>query len=199
MGMAAPYTRWTVDRLRALPDDGRRYEIIDGELFVTPSPNVRHQGAVLALAVRLRAYLAVHRVGYVIIAPADVEFSDETVVEPDVFVVALVDGRPPVDLKHAGRPLLVAEVLSPSTEHTDRGRKRELFQTRGVPEYWIVNLDARVFERWRPGATQADLITDRLEWRPAAGVAPFVMALDEFWREVFEGPAAPAASTVWPL
>ncbi len=57
MGMAAPYTRWTADRRAALPDDGRRYEIIDGELFVTPSPSVRHQRAALALAVRLRAYL----------------------------------------------------------------------------------------------------------------------------------------------
>jgi Uma2 family endonuclease len=190
MGMAAPYTRWTVDRLRALPEDGRRYEIIDGELFVTPSPSIRHQGAVLALAVRLRAYLAAHRVGHVVIAPADVEFSDDTLVEPDVFVVPLVNGRPPEDLKRAGRPLLVAEVLSPSTERTDRGRKRELFQTRGVPEYWIVNVEARVFERWRPGATRADLVTDRLEWRPAPDVVPFELALDEFWREVFEGPAA---------
>ncbi len=190
MGMAAPYTRWTTDRRRALPDDGRRYEIIDGELFVTPSPDIRHQGAVLALAVRLRAYLAVNRVGYVIIAPADVEFSDDTVVEPDVFVVPLEDGRPPDDLKHAGRPMLVAEVLSPSTERTDRGRKRELFQARGVPEYWIVNVEARVIERWRPGATQAELVTDRLEWQPAPDVEPFELSLDEFWREVFEGPAA---------
>jgi Uma2 family endonuclease len=188
--MAAPYTRWTVERLRALPEDGRRYEIIDGDLYVTPSPSVRHQGTVLALAVRLRAYLAAHRAGYVIIAPADVEFSDDTVVEPDVFVVPLVDGRPPDDLKRAGRPLLVAEVLSPSTERTDRGRKRELFQARGVPEYWIVNVEARVFERWRPGSTRAELVTDRLEWRPAPGVEPFELALDEFWREVFEGPAA---------
>ncbi len=189
MGMAAPYTRWTVDRLRALPDDGRRYEIIDGELLVTPSPSLRHQDAVLALAVRLRAYLATRRVGHVIIAPADVEFSDDTVVEPDVFVVPLVNGRPPAELKQAGRPLLVAEILSPSTERADRGRKRELFQVRGVPDYWIVNVDARVFERWRPGATQPELVTERLEWRPAPDVEPFVMALDDYWREVFEGPA----------
>lgn len=190
MGMAAPYTRWTVDRLRALPDDGRRYEIIDGELYVTPSPSIRHQDAVLALAVRLRAYVAARRVGHVIIAPADVEFSDDTVVEPDVFVVPLVDGRPPEDLKHAGRPLLVAEVLSPTTERTDRGRKRELFQARGVPDYWIVNVEARVFERWRPDATRAELVTDRIEWRPAPDVEPFELSLGEFWREVFEGPAA---------
>ncbi|HET7630863.1 MAG TPA: Uma2 family endonuclease [Gemmatimonadaceae bacterium] len=191
MGMAAPYTRWTVDRLRALPDDGRRYEIIEGDLFVTPSPSVRHQRASLALAVRLRAYLAVNRIGEVIIAPADVEFSDDTVVEPDVFVVPLIGGRPVEDLKDVGRPLLIAEILSPSTERTDRGRKRELFQARGVPEYWIVNVEARVFERWRPAATLAELVTERVEWRPAPGVEPFEMTLDEFWREVFEGPAAP--------
>lgn len=190
MGMVAPYTRWTADRRAALPDDGRRYEIIDGELFVTLSPNVRHQRAAFALAVRLRTYLAAHPVGEVIIAPADVEFSDDTVVEPDVFVARLVEGRPAEDLKHAGLPLLVAEVLSPSTERTDRGRKRELFQARGVPEYWIVNVEARVFERWRPGATRAELATERIEWRPPAGVEPFRLELGEFWREVFEGPAA---------
>ncbi len=92
MGMAAPYTRWTADRRAALPDDGRRYEIIDGELLVTPSPGVRHQRAAFALAVRLRGYLVRHPVGEVIIAPADVEFSDDTVVEPDVVVVPLVRG-----------------------------------------------------------------------------------------------------------
>lgn len=190
MGMAAPYTHWTVDRLRAMPRDGRRYEIINGELFVTPSPSIRHQDAVLALAVRLRAYVAAQRVGHVIVAPADVEFSDDTVVEPDVFVVSLVDGHPPEDLKHIGRPLLVAEILSPSTEQTDRGRKRELFQARGVPDYWILNVEARVVERWRPGASRAELVTERLEWRPAPDVEPFELRLDEFWREVFEGPAA---------
>jgi Uma2 family endonuclease len=190
MGMAAPYTHWTIDRLRALPDDGRRYEIIGGELYVTPSPSVRHQRAALALAVRLRMYLAAHPIGEVIMAPADVEFSDDSVVEPDVFVVPLIGGRPVEDLKDAGRPLLVAEVLSPSTERTDRGRKRELFQARGVPEYWIVNVEARVFERWRPGAARAELVTNRLEWVPAPDVVPFELSLDEFWREVFEGPAA---------
>ncbi len=190
MGMAAPYTRWTVDRRAALPDDGRRYEIIDGELLVTPSPSIRHQRAAFALAVRLRGYLVRHPVGEVIIAPADVEFGEDTVVEPDVFVVPLVEGRPAEDLKHAGRPLLVAEVISPTTERTDRGRKRELFQARGVPDYWIVNVEARVIERWRPGATRAELVTDRLEWRPEPAVERFVLALDEFWREVFEGPAA---------
>ncbi len=118
------------------------------------------------------------------------EFSDDTVVEPDVFVMPLVGGRLAEELKDAGRPLLVVEILSPSTEHADRGRKRELFQARGVPEYWIVNVEARVIERWRPGATQAELVTDRLEWRPEPGIEPFVMTLDEFWREVFEGPAA---------
>ena len=190
MGMAAPYTRWTADRRAALPDDGRRYEIIDGELFVTPSPSVRHQRAALALAVRLRAYLAAHPVGEVIIAPADVEFSDDTVVEPDVFVVPLVGGRLAEELEDAGRPLLVVEILSPTTERTDRGRKRELFQARAVPDYWIVNVEARVIERWCPGATRAELVTERLEWRPDADVEPFVMTLDELWREVFEGPAA---------
>lgn len=184
MGMAAPRTRWTADRLRALPADGRRFEIIDGELFVTPSPGFRHQYAVLALAARLRAYLAAHPVGVVLIAPADVEFGNETVVEPDVFVVPLVDGRPPEDSRSAGRPLLVIEVLSPSTERIDRERKRALYQAHAVPEYWIVNPDARVFERWRPGDARAELLAERVVWQPAGADEGLEIDLAEYWREV---------------
>ena len=185
MGMAAPHTHWTVERLRALPNDGRRFEIIDGELFVTPSPSFRHQYAVLALAARLRDYLAAHRVGTVVIAPADVEFSGETVVEPDVFVVPLVDGRPPEDSRSAGRPLLVIEVLSPGTERTDRGRKRELYQAQGMPDYWIVNPNAQVFERWRPGDAQVELLSERVTWRPAGADEGMEIDLAAYWREVF--------------
>jgi Uma2 family endonuclease len=117
MGMAATKTpdRWTVDLVRALPDDGRRYEIVDGELLVTPSPSYRHQNAVLALGGRLREYLAAHAAGHVLIAPADVVFEQRTLVQPDVVVLPLAHGRAPERRDQAGTPMLTIEILSPAS------------------------------------------------------------------------------------
>src|SRR5512138_1789239 len=80
MAMPAPHTQWTADMVRALPDDGNRYEVVDGELFVTPAPSLIHQRAVLELALLLAPYLREHRLGSVIIAPADVVFGPRNVV-----------------------------------------------------------------------------------------------------------------------
>ena len=88
MGMhALPTTGWTVDMLETLPDDGKRYEIIDGELFVTPAPYLVHQIIAAELNARLRDYLRAHPVGRAIVAPADVRVGDRTSVEPGVFVI----------------------------------------------------------------------------------------------------------------
>jgi hypothetical protein len=86
---------WTVDDLEDLPDDGNRYEIIEGELFVTPAPSWTHQDAVLLLAEILRGYLERERVGHLVISPADVRFSRTRSVQPDLFVAPLVNGRRP--------------------------------------------------------------------------------------------------------
>ena len=188
MGMAAPHTptHWTVDMVQALPDDGRRYEVIDGELFVTPSPSYDHQEAVLALAVRLRGYLAAHRAGHAVIAPRDVQFGRDTAVQPDVFVVPLIGGRRPETSEEAGRPLLAVEVLSPNSARADRGRKRALYQRQGIPEYWIVDLDARVIERWRPGDERPEILSERISWQPEGAGEPLTIELPEFWGEVLD-------------
>ena len=104
MRMAATGKVWTVDDLAALPDDGMRYEIIDGELFVTPSPSWRHGDAVMTLAYILRSYLSAHVTGHLKVAPQDVVYDKHTVVEPDLFVVPLVDGRPPAHMGGGGSP-----------------------------------------------------------------------------------------------
>jgi Uma2 family endonuclease len=97
----------------ALPDDGRRYEIHDGELSVTPAPSPRHQDVVLNVATVLRAHVAAHGLGKVYVAPIDVILGDTTVVQPDVVYVAadriaLVTAR-----GLEGAPTLVVEILSP--------------------------------------------------------------------------------------
>jgi len=124
---------WTVDKVHGLPDDGNRYEIIDGELFVTPAPSLNHQGAALELCILLREYLQRERVGHAYMAPADVTFSPRRLVQPDVFAVPLVDGRRPRRFEDPGRLLLAAEILSPSTARADRIKKRGMFRDDVTP------------------------------------------------------------------
>ena len=128
MAMPAQPTEWTVEMVRALPDDGNRYEVIGGELFVTPAPSWTHQRAVRELLRVLMPYLEQHAVGDPIIAPADVLFGPKDMVEPDLFVVPLIEGKAPRTWEQVGRLLLAVEVLSPSTLRADRGDKRELYQ-----------------------------------------------------------------------
>ena len=156
---------WTIEDLADTPDDGNRYEILDGELLVTPAPSWDHQEAVALLYLRFAAYLAVHAVAHVKLSPADVVFARDTVVEPDLFLVPLASGRKPRTWEEAGRLLLAVEVLSPSSARADRVSKRKRYQREGVPEYWIVDVDARVVERWRPGDERPEILTDRLIWQ----------------------------------
>jgi Uma2 family endonuclease len=109
--MAMPATRWTADMVRALPDDGKRYEVIDGELFVTPAPTWSHQRAAGAFFRLIAPYVSEHSIGDTLIAPADVLTSEHVMVEPDVFVVPLAQGRKPASWEEARRLLLVIEIL----------------------------------------------------------------------------------------
>jgi Uma2 family endonuclease len=175
---------WTVEMRDALPDDGNRYEVIDGELLVTPAPAWRHQYAVGELLELLSPFVTAHALGRVIHARADVVFTPRRAVQPDVFVVPLVDGRSPRDWSAVRRMLLAVEVLSPSTGLADRQKKRVLYQDEGVPEYWIVDLDARLFERWRPGDTRPEILTDTIEWKPTDAHPALLIELPEYFARV---------------
>jgi Uma2 family endonuclease len=185
--MPAFRRQWTVDDLQDLPDDGQRYEVIDGELFVTPSPSYDHQTAVGLLHRRLAEYLDRERVGYAMLAPADVTFSPERLVQPDVFVVPLASGHRPRSFEEVKRLLLAAEVLSPSTARHDRVRKRVLFRDEGVPEFWIVDLDARTFERSSPADARIDVFDTRVEWLPEGAATPFVLDVPAYFADVLDG------------
>jgi Uma2 family endonuclease len=170
----------------ALPDDGNRHELIDGELLVTPAPSWRHQDAVMALYQRLVPLLRQHRAGHVVVAPADIPLDSQTLVQPDLFVVPLIDGRKPQDWAEAGSLLLVVEILSPSSARADRIVKLRRYQRANVPEYWIVDLDGRVIERWRHGQERPEILSDRLVWTPAEGVSvqlDIASYFDEVWGE----------------
>jgi len=190
MAMPAQPTEWTVEMVRALPDDGNRYEVVGGELFVTPAPSWTHQQAVLELALLLTPYVRAHAIGEVYIAPAEVMFGPRDMVEPDLFVVPLVNGASPRAWEEVGRLLLAIEVLSRSTIRADRGRKRELYQDKNVPEYWIIDLDERRVERWRPGVATPETLTSNLEWRPDRFTEPLIIDLPRYFARVI-GTAAP--------
>jgi Uma2 family endonuclease len=183
MGMPETLERWTAARVRDLPDDGKRYEVVDGELFVTPAPTFDHQRAVGELYVLLRAHCQSIGCGEAVTSPADVEFDPRTLVQPDVFVVPIGAGRPKrwSDIRSL---LLASEILSPSTARADRTVKRRRYQRAGVPEYWIFDLDARLVERWRPGDERPEVLSDRITWQPEAGIAALEINLPAFFARV---------------
>ena len=124
----------TEDDLAAMPEDGHRYELVDGVLLVTPAPSGLHQRCVLRLAVLLElARPAEHEL---LFAPFDVRLSRTTVLEPDLLVFRKGEATP-ARLERA--PLLVVEVLSPSTRRIDLGTKLLAYQDAGVPAYWLVD------------------------------------------------------------
>ena len=184
MAMPAQPTEWTVDMVRALPDDGNRYEVIDGELFVTPAPSLFHQRAVRELLLLVAPYVRQHGIGEALMSPADViVYGPRKFVQPDLFVVPLVNDAPVRAWTDVGRLLLTVEVLSPSTEHTDRARKRRVYKEKGVPEYWVVDTDARTVEHYRPDDS-FEILTESLEWRPDHDAPPLVIDLPAYFDRV---------------
>ena len=177
---------WMVADLEDLPDDGNRYEVIDGELFVTPAPALKHQEAAFQLGRVLADYLGQQRIGHVFMAPGDIIFSPKRGVQPDVFVTPLVNGRRPERFEDVGRLLLAVEVLSPSTARADRVAKRRLFREERVDEYWIVDLDARTIERSTPDDARIDVLADTLEWRPTGATEPLTIDLDAYFARVLD-------------
>jgi Uma2 family endonuclease len=130
----------------ALPADGRRYEIHDGELSVTPAPNTEHQRVSRNLFVILHGHVEERRLGEVLYAPVDVILADTAIVQPDLVFVdparRSVISRRGIE----GPPTLAVEIISPSTTAIDRTTKRQLYAKYGVPCYWLVNPEARVIE-----------------------------------------------------
>ena len=186
MGMPATQDRrWTAAEVRQLIADNPlhtpRYELVDGELLVTPSPARRHQTAARVFFRALDPYVLRNGLGLTLWSPSDVELEEESVLQPDLFV------EPPEEARRRTFPLralvLAVEILSPTSARHDRGRKRLYYQRNGVPEYWIVDLDARLVERWRPGDDRPEVATETLEWRPAEVSEPLVIDLQAAFTE----------------
>ena len=179
MGMPAVDATWTVEMLDALPDDGQRYELIDGMLHVTPAPSEIHQLVAGAFYVELRAYLRPSTVGRAIISPADVRKGDRARnrVQPDVFAIRLTDGKRPPYPYALSDLLLAIEVESPGDPLYDYQTKRALYLGHGVPEYWVVNPQALVVSRWREGDDSGQVFSQRISWMPKGMSSPLEIDL----------------------
>jgi Uma2 family endonuclease len=181
MGMPAQKTEWTAEMVRALPDDGNRYEAIDGELFVSPAPAPKHQAVLARLFPILSPYVTQHRLGWVWWSPADIELSPKTAVQPDLFVVPDEGRGEPQSWSDITRLLLVVEGLSASTASYDRLKKRPAYQKAAIPEYWILDIDSRLVERWTPEDLRPEVIADILEWRPRPEITPLLIKLEDIF------------------
>lgn len=164
MHMAAREKKWTLDELHRLPDDGNKYELVRGDLFVTPAPRPSHEEILAALHQLLAEYVAANSLGRIYRPRAVVRF-DGSEVEPDLMVrksqpvaTANWDSAPP--------PILVVEVLSDATRRRDRGPKREFYLDAGISEYWIIDGDAQNICVVRPGVPDT-VVANELTWCPA--------------------------------
>ena len=128
-----------------LPDD-KRYEIVEGELFLVPAPHLYHQQVVGRLWMSLYAHAKDNHLGEVFLAPCDVVLSEITVVQPDLMFVSSRHQGILTDANIQGAPDLVVEILSPTTRGRDLGLKRSLYSKHGVLEYWIVDPEAKTVE-----------------------------------------------------
>ncbi len=156
---------FTADAVRALPDDGNRYETVHGELHVTPAPGGRHQFVLGHLEFAIRSYLAANGIDAALSSPADISCGADTLVQPDLFVADLTEFKHTWKWTDIRTLYLAIEVVSPSSAKADRITKRRLYQEQRIPEYWVVDIDQRQVEVWLPDAAFPVVERERLAWR----------------------------------
>jgi Uma2 family endonuclease len=144
--MSQAATKMTYDQYCLLPDDGKQYEVIDGELFMTPAPKPRHQKIVVRLTEELSRFVREKKLGQVFVAPVDVLLDQHTVLEPDVLFIRQQRLEIVKEEAIEGAPDLVVEVLSPSTFYKDLRKKMTAYSQFGVQEYWIVDPEMQTIE-----------------------------------------------------
>lgn len=177
--------RWSVEEVWTLPDDGNRYETVDGELLVTPAPRLVHQHVLGEIYAELRSWLRGpgEGLGIVLMAPTDVILDPHTLVQPDLVVLPPVRRDVMFGEQPAPTPLLVIEVLSPSTARQDRVKKRPRFQRAGI-ECWLVDVESHLVERWTPDSDRPEICVETVTWEPAGAPEPFRLSLAPVWEEI---------------
>lgn len=188
MGMpayAAPRRRWTEAEFYAARDQapaGERWELVDGDVLVTPSPHWVHQRILGRLVLSLTAYVNHHALGEAFFSPLDVRLEPGLVLQPDLLVVPAGDLIRRSDVIY--RLLLAVEIVSPSSARHDRVRKRPHYQRKRVPEYWVVDEVSQTVERWTPDEERPEILPETLVWHPEGAAEPFVLNLVDFFAAV---------------
>lgn len=181
----APHRPWTEEEFYAARDaapPGERWELVDGEVLVTPSPHWLHQRIVGRLYVLLDAYVRPRGFGEVFASPLDVKLQPGLVLQPDLLVVPSGELRRRSDT--VKRLLLAAEVVSPSSARYDRVTKRPHYQRNRVSEYWIVDDMSQTIERWTPDHDRPELLAEQLTWHPSGVSEPFGLDIVQFFKDV---------------
>jgi Uma2 family endonuclease len=159
------------------PADGKRYEVVWGELLVTTKVSLAHQHALMELFLPLIRYCEQHDLGEVLFGPADISWGPDTLVKPDLFVAPTEEVRAADDWSSVKTLRLVAEVLSEETARADRFPKRRLYQSQRVDPVWLVDLDRALVEVWTPDDLFPVIETERIIWHPAGAPEPLVIPL----------------------
>ena len=171
---------WTLDDLHRLPDDGTKYELVRGELFVTPAPSPAHERIAVVLSDLLVDYVRAEHLGRVF-HPRAVVRSRGSEVEPDIMVRQWTE-RVPTNWAALPVPLLVVEILSGITRLRDPGTKKDFYREVGVPTYWIADGTARTIRAIEP-PSQDVIVSDILAWHPAGASKPLILDVQAAFRE----------------
>lgn len=159
---------WTPADVLALPEDGNRYECIDGALLATPAPRALHQFVATELYDLVAPFAKEQGLGRLRWSPADIRIQEGTLVQPDLFIALRSPEAMAIrEWSDIGGLLLAIEVISSATARYDRGLKRQFYQRAGVSEYWIVDPVSALVERWRPSDQRPEILRESLVWRPA--------------------------------
>ena len=185
--VSLPLPRYTVEDLDRFPQDGSRYELLEGWLIVSPSPGTVHQALVMSLSAALHVHLAAGRLGHVY-PGGDVRRGANTVLTPDVLVLSR-DGRPGTEWHATADRWLAIEVLSPSTQLYDRNYKVDVYLALGLREVWLVDPRTRTIAVHRAVGAQPVIVADVLRWTAPGTDAPLVLDVAALFAQVLDDDA----------
>ena len=182
MGVATETRPWTLEELHRLPEDGNKYELVYGELFVTPPPSPSHEEVNAVLLRLLSPYVDRWKLGRVYAPRAGVRALGSEV-EPDIMVRQIAEATE--DWARLPVPIFVIETASRSTRRRDRGTKRQLYLELGVLNYWIVDRETRTIQLVRPGADDV-IEREQAVWRPASAGEPLTVDVRALFEEALD-------------
>jgi Uma2 family endonuclease len=180
MDMATARKIWTLQEVHSLPDDGNKYEVVRGELFVTPPPTDEHETIAARLTRLIDPFVSAHGLGLVYRPRAVMRF-EQSEVEPDL-MVRQPQAHRKARWETASKPILIVEVLSDSTRRRDHNQKKDFYMDAGVAEYWIVDPDWRTVTVVKPGEAEC-VEREQVTWSPAGTSAGVTIQMSDLFGE----------------